>query len=197
MCGATDNCWATANADQADSDGEGLGDACDMCPNDAANDADADGLCADVDNCPADANAAQTDADGDLAGDACDADDDNDGIGDGADNCPFLANADQADWDADGVGNACDTDDDGDEVIDGGDACPSSAPGSVVDAKGCALADLCPCSHSIFGTWWKNHGAYVSCVADASRTFVRAGLLTALERDAIVAAAGESTCGKK
>jgi len=51
-CDETDNCLSTPNADQADSDGDGIGDACDVCPLDADNDADHDGVCGDVDNCP-------------------------------------------------------------------------------------------------------------------------------------------------
>jgi len=43
---------ADANSDQADLNSDGLGDACDICPNDPDNDADGDGICGDVDNCP-------------------------------------------------------------------------------------------------------------------------------------------------
>jgi len=62
----------TTNSDQAESDGDGVGDACDACPLDGANDADQDGQCGDVDNCPDRANPGQEDADGNGAGDACD-----------------------------------------------------------------------------------------------------------------------------
>ena len=71
---------------QVDSDGDGVGDACD--PDD-----DNDGVIDGTDNCPLTANVDQADADGDGIGDACDPDDDNDRIVDGADNCPFTANA--------------------------------------------------------------------------------------------------------
>lgn len=76
-----DNCPLTANADQADFDNDGIGDACDA-------DNDNDGINDDVDNCPATANPDQTDTDGDGVGNACDPDDDNDGVADEVDNCP-------------------------------------------------------------------------------------------------------------
>ncbi|HRF80275.1 MAG TPA: lamin tail domain-containing protein [Flavobacteriales bacterium] len=59
-----DNCADSANADQADGDQDGQGDACDVCPNDPENDVDEDGLCADEDPCPFLAG---------VPGDACDA----------------------------------------------------------------------------------------------------------------------------
>ncbi|QAT82371.1 metal dependent amidohydrolase [Corallococcus coralloides] len=74
-----DNCPFVANADQKDSDGDGKGDLCDGCPNDAAtcsvadpSDFDYDGITSATDNCPLVANADQQDTDGDGAGDACD-----------------------------------------------------------------------------------------------------------------------------
>ncbi|NLE60683.1 MAG: hypothetical protein GX616_20245, partial [Planctomycetes bacterium] len=93
-CGDVDNCPDTANANQANADGDSLGDVCDLCPNDPLNDVDGDGACGDVDNCPDTANANQANADGDSFGDVCD-------------NCPTVPNADQADADGNGVGDAC------------------------------------------------------------------------------------------
>jgi hypothetical protein len=158
----------------------------------AADDQDGDGVPDDADNCPLEPNADQTDTDGDDQGDACDLDDDNDMVDDGADNCPLVPNLDQADFDDDGQGDACDLDGDGDGINDASDRCLDTTPGEVADADGCAIAQLCPCD-----TPWKNHGKYVSCVAQAAEDFVDGGLVSGPEKDAIVSAAGRSQCGKK
>jgi len=189
---AQDNCPAVFNPNQADGDGDGFGDVCDVCPLNVENDADGDGICESDDNCPLTANANQLDSDQDGAGDACDPDDDNDGVLDADDNCPLDANPDQGDSDGDGAGNACDPDDDNDGVLDATDQCLSTAAGATVNPDGCSIADLCPCAND-----WKNHGAYVSCVAHTAEDFVAAGLITDAEKDALVAEAAQSNCGKK
>ena len=77
MLNAADNCPKVANGNQADSDGDGIGDACD--------------------NCPQHANKGQSDKDEDLLGNACDddVDTDSDGMEDSVDNCPNVANSDK------------------------------------------------------------------------------------------------------
>jgi hypothetical protein len=60
---ACDNCTGVSNPTQTDFDADGLGNACDACPGDAANDADADGVCGNVDNCPALSYPGQEDGD--------------------------------------------------------------------------------------------------------------------------------------
>lgn len=161
VCGDVDTCPDRPNADQADQDSDGLGDACDSCPRDAANDLDHDGVCGDVDNCPNLAHPGQEDSDHDGVGDACDncvgtpnpdqrnsdsdprgdacdvcpfdASDDSDGDGAcaDADNCVGTPNADQLDSDSDGRGDAC-------------DACPLD-PRDDSDGDGaCANEDNCP-----------------------------------------------------
>ena len=73
LCSWEDICPDDFDPGQSDSDGDGFGDACDLCPGLATinADPDGDGLC--HDNCPAIWNPGQSDGDGDGVGDACDA----------------------------------------------------------------------------------------------------------------------------
>ncbi|MBS3927013.1 MAG: thrombospondin type 3 repeat-containing protein [Nitrosarchaeum sp.] len=61
-----DNCPTTPNTDQADSNNNRVGDACDV------PDTDGDGVGDPIDNCPTTPNPGQEDTDGDGVGDACD-----------------------------------------------------------------------------------------------------------------------------
>jgi hypothetical protein len=95
---ANDNCPQAANADQLDGDADDAGDVCDLCPavsNPGQEDVDQDARGDACENCPTIANPGQEDVDQDTFGDACD-------------NCPSDANPGQEDADADGAGDACD-----------------------------------------------------------------------------------------
>jgi hypothetical protein len=68
-----DNCPAVSNPYQEDTNGNGVGDACELDPcAELGGDSDGDGICDDVDNCPFDMNPDQADYDGDGLGDICD-----------------------------------------------------------------------------------------------------------------------------
>lgn len=130
---ANDVCPATRDFNQADSDGDGVGDACD--------DSDGDGVLDGADNCRDAPNPGQADADGDGKGDACD-DSDFDGVLDASDNCRTAYNPNQADWDQDGRGDACD-DSDGDGRIDAFDNCPAHSNPNQYDFDGDGVGDAC------------------------------------------------------
>jgi hypothetical protein len=144
-----DNCVDVANATQTDTDGDGIGDACE---NSATTDNDGDGVPNGTDNCQTIRNASQADRDNDGIGNACDAspngpDPDGDGRGSAIDNCPTVANANQADRDRDGLGDACDTgsatDNDGDGVNNTADNCPNVSNANQADSDGDGIGNAC------------------------------------------------------
>lgn len=153
---ALDNCPFTSNADQADSNNDGVGDVCDI---------DSDGIRDDLDNCPSTANSDQANLDGDAFGDECDPDADNDTVnsaddsddlnrfvcsdldGDLCDDCSsgvFNLNNDGADSDGNGICDLGDTDDDGDGVPDlAPDNCPRTPNPDQADSNGDGVGDAC------------------------------------------------------
>jgi len=129
------------SADWLDSDGDGVVDRFDNCPNvfnPRQEDSDNDGIGDACDNCRYTANFDQTDSNGNGVGDACanedfydaNRDTDGDGVPDLVDNCPSIPNPNQADSDQDGVGDACDN-------------CPNIANPDQRDSNGNGVGDKC------------------------------------------------------
>ncbi len=122
-----DNCPNTANTNQANFDGDTLGDVCD-------SDSDNDGV-VNGDQCQYSPLGSTVDPNTGCPVIILDAD--NDTILDSVDNCPITANANQANFDGDALGDACDSDSDNDGVVNG-DQCQYSPLGSTVDQNtGC------------------------------------------------------------
>jgi len=120
-----------------DSDGDGVADKYDKCPDTplgatvdihgCPTDSDGDGVYDGIDKCPNTPRGAVVDRVG------CPVDSDHDGVPDGIDKCPNTP----AGATVDSVG--CPHDSDGDGVLDGIDKCPNTPRGALVDAVGCPI----------------------------------------------------------
>lgn len=121
-----------------DSDGDGVKDAKDRCPNTVAGaevdqngcelDFDGDGVPDRIDECPDTVSGAKVDARG------CELDSDGDGVVNSKDRCPNTPAGAKVD------ANGCELDSDGDGVKDSADKCPGTPAGTAVDNTGCELA---------------------------------------------------------
>ncbi len=84
------------------------------------------------------------------------------------------------------------SDRDNDGVPDPVDQCPLTGPGQVVNADGCSIHDLCPCSAE-----GSNHGLYLNCIARTTEDFLKDGLIMSDARGRFISEAAKSSCGKK
>ena len=122
-----------------DSDGDGVPDKLDKCPNtqrgctvDASgcpSDSDGDGVCDGLDQCPGTPRGATVDAKG------CPNDADGDGVWDGIDQCPDTPKGCAVD------ARGCPIDTDGDGVCDSFDKCPNTPTGARIDRDGCPISE--------------------------------------------------------
>jgi OmpA-OmpF porin, OOP family len=121
----------------ADSDGDGVSDKKDKCPNTPSGarvdpngcpiDTDGDGVPDGIDACPDSPKGSKVDATG------CPPDSDKDGVTDDKDACPGTPQGATVD------ARGCPKDSDGDGVFDYLDKCPNTLTGTKVDASGCPL----------------------------------------------------------
>ncbi|MEM7209908.1 MAG: OmpA family protein [Pseudomonadota bacterium] len=123
----------------ADTDGDGVGDDADQCPQTPAGvavddngcplviDSDADGVPDDRDRCAQTPPGVEVDAFG------CELDSDNDGVADSRDRCAATPEGRIVDE------HGCQLDRDADGVVDGLDLCPGTGTGLEVDSDGCAV----------------------------------------------------------
>jgi len=196
-----DNCPDTPNPLQEDNDNDGLGDVCD-------DDDDNDGVLDVDDNCQYTPNPLQEDNDNDGLGDVCDDDDDNDGVLDVDDNCPYTPNPLQEDYDGDGLGDLCDDDDDNDGCLDVNDPIQFSNMETTINIDGCdygvtnymtldcgiTMSDLID---ELENGEYKNHGQFVRAMAKLTGMWEDQGILTLEEKDLVMMCAGESSIGHK
>ena len=122
-----------------DSDGDGVADSSDNCPNTPAGaavdawgcelDSDGDGVKDSKDECPGTPRGVAVGANG------CANDSDGDGVTDDKDQCPGTPAGQPVD------AKGCELDDDGDGVVNRLDECPGTAKGVQVDIKGCEIKE--------------------------------------------------------
>ena len=59
----------------------------------------------------------------------------------------------------------------------------------------CSIDQIAPCSGPASGGTWKNHGQYVSTVADAVESFLAQDLISVDQAEEIITQAARSNCG--
>jgi hypothetical protein len=78
---------------------------------------------------------------------------------------------------------------DGDGVPDASDQCPDTAFGDVVNTNGCGIKQYCPCDGQ-----WASRSNYVACVESNTIPFVANGLISEMQRQALIAQAQNDDC---
>ncbi len=136
---------------ERDSDGDGVADRLDRCPdtpkgvavdaNGCPPDSDGDGVADYLDRCPGTPRGVTVDAAG------CPVDSDGDGVADSMDKCPGTPKGVKVD------AAGCPLDSDGDGVADSMDKCPGTPRGVPVDETGCP-----PTAITIRGDSWSVEG---------------------------------------
>jgi len=131
--------FGPATPEWVDTDGDGVEDGSDNCPNTPAGtrvdawgcelDSDGDGVKDSKDQCPGTPRGVAVDANG------CPNDSDGDGVSDDMDECPGTPAGQPVD------AKGCELDDDGDGVINRLDECPGTPAGAQVDIKGCEIKE--------------------------------------------------------
>lgn len=124
-----DNCPAVDNADQRDSDHDGIGNACD-----SDVDVDGDGVPNEDDNCPAVPNPNQEDDNHDNVGDACQ--------GEAGQPCNVDRTCEEGLACSIAARCAADTDDDNVADDDEPASCRTTQPGRKVYSNGCLVGDV-------------------------------------------------------
>ncbi|HEV2663820.1 MAG TPA: hypothetical protein VG324_02865, partial [Blastocatellia bacterium] len=76
---------------------------------------------------------------------------------------------------------------DHDGVPNAEDQCAETPLGSIVNAQGCSIAQICPCAMD-------SHDEYVACVRDTARIFQQAGLISNSQRRQIIENARVASC---
>ncbi len=87
---------------------------------------------------------------------------------------------------------------DGDKVLNVSDDCGFTPIGEIVDlSNGCSLEQLVPCEGPKDTTeLWANHGKYMIAIGSVLKSFLKQGLITREEKDALQEEMSLSDCGK-